>query len=754
MFRIALIQNQSEMAHYGYADARPLLVDLGYGVELFTADNIDTLAVALTRSQFDAVVVGSNALNDKTIRAETERDSFRTAFRGWIRKGRGCLCLHQLRLAGSSATLGFLPEPLSSLTATVRPPGEKSADGILDCGPTASTHTLLLYPHKIDPKSVQRSALGFRSLPGLYWHYWSEVSLAEWEELLVDPRAEGGPRALLLAARDPLISERDPRAPRVVMSALTLDWQKQRQLLENLLIYVVEGRHNTAVLLDEDNRNTAFDYLIGTLESRRYPFKQYFMGQDPGSLVQHLRSAVHTVLVLGPFVAFERLPAELASLVRERVASGHLKLITTDEEQPVRRFSVAGRERTAFRLLQDAELRVQAELRTGYIDGSFWSTAETLQTLEGLPEARAKYDGLVVDALELASAHDRDGSYDEVFGASCAFLWMRGRFLGVGSRQTVATANWIRARIDKYEAREQALAYLTLAQLGLLGEDEREALVGILSGLDPTRLSEIDIVVYLRAALASEHLAVVPGLVTALSEKRERGGAWVDLATTATAVATLIEALSRLRSGAGTYATLKPTLEKMIFGGIIHIQEALERSLTLGSHDPSYPWDGKASTTAKCIQAWLRFEELVDLPVHELVGALAGYDQTATTTLVGGHALAVLEELKQENACLRGDVSTHTVRLADEAALRRIAERKARRRFYLTLPSIVLAYVIVVVLAGIVLHRDVRELGAVGKVAFVDGWAVHLAVLATFATCLTVPWKRWLRRLGWGRDEG
>jgi hypothetical protein len=30
MYKIALIQNQSEMAHYGYADARALLRDLSY----------------------------------------------------------------------------------------------------------------------------------------------------------------------------------------------------------------------------------------------------------------------------------------------------------------------------------------------------------------------------------------------------------------------------------------------------------------------------------------------------------------------------------------------------------------------------------------------------------------------------------------------------------------------------------------------------------------------------------------------------
>ena len=37
-------------------------------------------------------------------------------------------------------------------------------------------------------------------------------------------------------------------------------------ILPKILTYVVEGKHNTALLSNEDNRNTAFDYLLGTLQ--------------------------------------------------------------------------------------------------------------------------------------------------------------------------------------------------------------------------------------------------------------------------------------------------------------------------------------------------------------------------------------------------------------------------------------------------------------------------------------------------------
>lgn len=44
MYRVALIQNQSEMSHYGYADARPLLQEFGYNTFLYTAENIGKIA--------------------------------------------------------------------------------------------------------------------------------------------------------------------------------------------------------------------------------------------------------------------------------------------------------------------------------------------------------------------------------------------------------------------------------------------------------------------------------------------------------------------------------------------------------------------------------------------------------------------------------------------------------------------------------------------------------------------------------------
>jgi hypothetical protein len=735
MYSIALIQNQSEMVHYGYADARPLIKELGYETELYTADNIDNLGAALTRNQYDAIILGSNALNDKTIKAEFEKSDFVVALDAWLQgnNGRGLLCLHQLRLAGEKdSTLRFLPKPLNKIAAKKRPSTETSANGDIGFGSKGETNILSLYPNRIEPERIRKDSLGYKSLPGLYWHYWFDVNLSDWEVIFVDPSRPEDKRALI-------INSREPENGRIVLSALTLDWQKQRAILQNILTYVVEGWHNTAFLSNQNNRNTAFDYLIGTLQSKKYPFKNYFIGQELETLKQHITNCVHNILVLGPFVESNKLPPNLSNVINENVQKGNLKLISIEGTGTgSSRFSVSGRERSALRLLHTAELQIQSELRTGYIDGSFWSTAETLQILQGLRESHSDYNTLVGEALSLASEHNRNGSYDEVFGVSCAFLWMRGTYLGVNSDETIESVRWVRERVSDYEAREQVQAYMTLNALGVATTEEKESITNILTRISTEQLSEIDIVVYLKSALIADNRSILPSLIAALENTQRENGSWVDLATTATAISILIDVLIIMRSGAPDYSRLKSNIESMIFKGIIHIQNSLQYTV-FGPKSHSYPWDGKASTTAKCIQAWLKFEELIDLPVYELVETLTKYDVQISNLSSGRQALSILEDIKKDNSEL-------AVKLEEEKE-KYISEFKiaSSSRKYLVVASLS-TYLLISVIIGSWHSFGLDQFLSIIKTSFIDdAWAVHLAVFATVGTFLALPIRKWLR---------
>src|SRR5260370_30617528 len=102
------------MAHYGYADARPLLDRYPYPYRLFTGDNIAELSTAMDRCQVDAVILGSNALNDRDILRTVQTHEFANCLAKFLDTGRGLLGLQQLGLAmRKGPTLSFLPAPLS-----------------------------------------------------------------------------------------------------------------------------------------------------------------------------------------------------------------------------------------------------------------------------------------------------------------------------------------------------------------------------------------------------------------------------------------------------------------------------------------------------------------------------------------------------------------------------------------------------------------------------------------------------------------
>jgi hypothetical protein len=102
VYTVALVQNQSEMAHYGYADARIILDELGYRTLLYTAANVAQLRDAVLETRLDAIVLASNALNDKTIRAELVDSHFTKVLGEYLRAGHGLLSLHQLGVAQST----------------------------------------------------------------------------------------------------------------------------------------------------------------------------------------------------------------------------------------------------------------------------------------------------------------------------------------------------------------------------------------------------------------------------------------------------------------------------------------------------------------------------------------------------------------------------------------------------------------------------------------------------------------------------
>ncbi|MBU2515315.1 hypothetical protein KJ966_28700 [bacterium] len=721
MFVVGIVQNQSEMAHYGYADARPLLEKMRTGNEvysnvLYTADNIESLSVDISENRVDAVIFASNAFNDKRIAEIVFSDNFKRVIEDNILK-LGILVLHQHKLSkGETSTrnLSFLPSPYSDIEAISRPQNEKTIEGNLIFTPGSEKHIALLYPESIETEPIKKQAQTFKNLPGLYWHYWEKVKYSDWDILLEDDSTPSKNRPILLCSKESM-------GHRIVVSAMPLDWQKHEDLFTNLLIYIVEGRHDTAVLWSVLDKNRTFHFLINTLSSKKFPYTLYHVEQDIDRLISHVQSGVHSVLLVGPDMDLKNLGESINQTINSSVENNFLKLIKVEpKEGYLRKFSTKGRSKFAHHLLQRAELAIHSELRTGQIDGSFWSTVETLQALEQLDSKNIEYRSIADEFLKKAGQREKNGSYDETFSATCAFYWMRARYLGISNRETKLTENWILSQIDRYDDREKALGYASLVEMERLNAKNREKLSRILTDLNVQATNEFDLLIYLKAAFLLNSEPDISKIVDALMEKKN-DGIWIDHATTATITCTLIDILNSFKHHPPSSIDLLSQIEGLIFGAIIKILEAFETAFKKMPHNP-YPWDSKASTTVKCLQAWLKFDDLLDLPVYDIVHSLESSNEMSRQMASSQIALTVLDEIKNENKNLQAFKEKYDVMTIEYKRLIHF------KRFVL-LGAVPVLYLLATLLWGVHQVKGSETLQSLFVKAFSQNIATHMTII-------------------------
>jgi hypothetical protein len=722
------------MSHYGYADARPLLGEMGYHLVLYTAQNIRELSADLKQGRFDAVFFASNALNDKTIRDVVMSAAFKEEFSNFLRSGKGCLVLHQLRLAQDNVNLSFLPGPLDLVQPKVRDSEEKASEGNFWPTDITMTNVCFLYPNSIEISNVRSQCLTFRSLKGLYWHYFENVSRSDWDLLLYDVDKKKGERPLVAVTKE-------SQSFRIVVCALTLDWQKQKRFLQNILTYVAEGRHNTAIIRDSKNVSATFNYFIECLRSDKYPFRIYDVDLNLSDFLKNTRAGVHTIVILDPFVDKKRIGSDNFSLIEQYVKDGKIKLIGIDPDRELRKFYVAGRERFALRLLHDLEMRIQKEIyESGYVDGSFWSTVESLQIVNEVPQIRSKFNEQTLrKTFEKANTHDRIGSYDEVFGVTCALLWLRAKYLGKTHADTQRTLMWIRKNLPDYEDREKALAYFTLADIGVATKSEKESLRHILRAQNVDRLNEIDLIVYLKAAIAVREKDVLVPIVNRL-QSLQKDGHWIDLATTAGAATALLNVLALKNGDESSYSKSRLSLESMISDAIIYIQDSRENISE--AKGVNYPWDNKASASLKCIEAWLRFEELIDLPVHEIIDTMVSYSNVETSKSSTITALSILEEIKKENRKLQEDNNKLIVQATANRRNLRLS-----KILWVLFPATL--YILLSLIASSLWFGTHSPMDMIFIDAFITAWPFHLGLL----TLVFVVYETWERTRPRGRQQ-
>jgi hypothetical protein len=719
MYRTALIQNQSEMAHYGHADCRDFFRELGYDAHLYT---------------------GGRTAN---------------VIRTFAESGGGIVIFHQLRLAQDNCSeFPFLPDDISILRFEERPRTESATAGVLQFGPAGQRNNCALYPNEIVLDQVLRHTIACQSLPGTYWHFVSAFSADHWDVLIEDNSSADHRRQLVLLTKD-------TTRFRVVISALPIDWQHHAALAKNLCVYAIEGSHPIAIIKDPTAHNDAFDYVLATVDATKLPHRVYLANSDHADFMRNIDNNVHSEFIFGPSVL--NLPHALSDAIERKTRAGLVKTIHFDTP-PVGRaigsFSITGRERFARRLLSHIELRLVEELTRGYIDQSFWSTVESFDCLYDLGFRQFDYTLISPTLLGCCDAHDRDGSYDEVFAASCAFLWLRCLLLGVNHERTQKSLCWIRAHLSASPIRDKAQALSTFVRWELASPDELGQLKRLLQQIDGGRLSESDAIIFLQASLLLKDRGLVAHYSTMVLQ-RQHDGRWTDLDSTATATACLLRSIQFLKQDR-IDTTLEQTIKSVIFSGIIQIRSALpkpDQRVTT-----RYPWPGKASTNLKCLRAWAYFDDFVDFPANELIDALTKLEVLSRIAVQGAQNISVLRSIIDERNRLLEDRSRLSIdhekfqKEAEDAAVKlveiegSVLPRTRRQRNFFFIGLVVSVYLVAVLLFSI-FWEEGTQARAVLRYAIVDLRYVHLYTMVLMFTVLRTPWDKIINKIMARRSE-
>lgn len=743
MAHIALVQNQSEMASYSHADCRETLRSLSHTYNLFTASNIGQLTHGASAGEYDCLLVASNALQDNVIRDFFSSEIGIDIVDQLLGQSCGILVLMQYKAAYDDYSFDFLTSPLNGLRAIARPTSESAQISMLSATKQKYAPPLLSYPSDVSVSKLQSDGMKHKTLKGVYWHYWGGEIEPFWDVLLNCTNNKSVHRPLILSAKENF-------GKRIVVSALPIDWHDHLELFKNIVSYVSEGRHLTAVVKSSSISNPAFDYFIATLRARKVGFRLYSTEElQIDTLLTNIDHGTHRTIVLGPTVAEAGVVDEDDERLQGRLSDGALKIVAFGNSLNGQDLTVSGRQNPATDIYRLLLPKVVHDLQIGFLDGSFWSTVTSFKALEKLPDGLDNKIFPLKKVRDLVGKHNRNGSYDEVFGASVALLWLARKTAVSTSVDIDETLMWLRDRMPDMDEEEKIKALTVFSAVDLISEEELQELEKLLSQFRVKMSSEFQLLTLLEAAVEISNVSEIVRFVQELNLRQEVGanenGLWVDIPTTAGLVIELVRAYEILvNSAAGNPSTVE-AIRNIIIPAMIALEDTFQRSIfaTSGSNHRNYPWDGKAATSMRCLAAWYHFDKFLDAPVTVAADSVKQSASLGRLSVLAENSLETLKFLVTEKEELTTKLEEAQSAFAERDrayAAEKRASQKVIWAVYLS-KFFLLAALIQAYLIGDHIFRT-KIFGE--SLKFLESLSVHtathLAIITIITALLAVPW--------------
>lgn len=572
MYRVAVIQNQSESLRAGYADvARNLGHQLnlaGYEFVPIDGANINLLfesASTLDLAGFDALFVSTNATSDEKTRLALVKNIDR--IEQFLCSGKGIYFGYQKKMSVGSEHAeevdSILPDPyrilmrnrpdsepdssVGTITITNRPRHSVGGFLLLNSPQEVTEELLMTHCRENDFKShVYRAVLE----PGNESAY----------ETVLEDRSYGTPRRLMLANRSTITNER------VVVSTIAIDWENHFRLLENTIRYITEGIPRVALIARDKVSDQGFKFIQSTAKLLRVPHRQYSVLDVPQEFTQ-----IHDV-----FVVSSRWSQEEVESFWQKISGSKTKSIQPASSfrrlyhmgDPSRGYTSLTRfvnYTTIDVVVNDALLWIERRFQGGFWEKGFWNTHDVLVMMVGLDLDVSTYISSVLRDIE---PHLRPGGYDAVMGPSCGLLNLLNRLSikyqaqldesGFTIERRSIIASWILNNLEGQSnvARQVAARALfgkggeaVLCELENNGMGESiNALRGIVGkGLNVSSesvhyLSEMELVLLIQLTHSLPALeSVLTFSIEELKRRQNQSGLWGSVGRTANILTSILE---------------------------------------------------------------------------------------------------------------------------------------------------------------------------------------------------------------------
>jgi hypothetical protein len=571
MYRVAVVQNQSESLRAGYADvARNLRSQLrmpDYEFTAFDGSNIEALFESASPHclvTHDALFVSTNAASDEKTRAALERNV--TSVDQFLRSGKGVYLGYQKKMSagsGKAPASALLPSPYG-VAMNNRPSTEAdSSAGAISIADRSShavgSFLLLNSPYEVNEELLMTHCRENDFKAHLYRAVLIPTNEAAFDTVLQD-QSYDEPRRLMLVNRSSIAGER------VVVSTVAVDWENHRRLLENIIRYITEGVPRVALIARPQTADLGFDFIRSTAKLLRVTNRQYTALSVPEALAR-----IHDVYVVSakwPQDAVEEFWRTVRGPTPQTIqpAASFRRLYHLGD--PARGCTSLTRyvNYTSIDVVvNDALLWLEQHFKDGFWAGGFWNTHDVLAMMDGLELNASPYLPSVLRDIE---PHLRPGGYDAVMGPSCGLLSLLNRLSikydselvagGFDVERRAQIASWI---LDNHEnqsdiARQVAARALfgkggepVLTTLRAKGrEDDIASLRGIvrkglnLSNERVSSLSEIDLVRLVQLTYSVPALeSVLAAAIAELKKRQNDTGLWGSVGRTASIVTSMLE---------------------------------------------------------------------------------------------------------------------------------------------------------------------------------------------------------------------